>query len=477
MPKKQTKRTKKQPTTMFTLKEAHVYIDSLPNADNSKVIWKSALTTLVHYNEALDIAPNTTLTKAELYEQYQDLNILPLIQDSGKIIDIVDDQIVSSRDGRPIQLETKKSYYAAIIRLTQRGSPCQVPKETRDIYNDKLKDIGKLSNDTRNLNEPKRANLLYPDFKWLDAVNEYNQYIAEKPFTNTPKGRKELRIACAVGLYILQRPRRVQDYSTLQWFSKKPSESQMKDRNILYMDDGKMYMSIDRFKTRWRVAGGATSKTEVLPRFEKEVNSRLASLFKDYINKAAVRDMSKLTSTERRGGVNYYVFFKDDEEAHDDNSFSKVLTGYFKAIFKKPKLTVNTFRHMFNTHISENIQQYTDKQLQEIAVDVGDTPKNLPTNLRYRIAEQANRGMEKSQIDEQIQDNDYARNLMRAAAEEEGSVGNVAEDDADEEVSPTQPVTRSVGNVTDNDVKRAQMELINLQIAYFKAKLQKINAT
>jgi hypothetical protein len=44
-------------------------------------------------------------------------------------------------------------------------------------------------------------------------------------FTNTKKGRTDLKMAVLVGFYILQRPRRVQDYATLQYYSKLPSEA------------------------------------------------------------------------------------------------------------------------------------------------------------------------------------------------------------------------------------------------------------
>lgn len=488
-------RRKKQTNTMtFSLQQAHDYINNLPNAENSKYIWNSALTTLVHYDEEGDVAENTTLTKAELFEKHKDIDIVPLITNADKVIDIVSNQIVSSRTMQQIQLETQKSYYVALIRLTQRGSPLQIPKETRNIYNDKLAEIGKASNDTRNLNEPKRANLLYPNFTWTVAQDEYEKFITEHAFTNTQKGMKELRIACAVGLYVLQRPRRIQDYCTLQWFSRKPAPRDMENRNILYADGDNLVLSIDRFKTRYRVAGGATEKKELLPRYVKTVNPRLADLFRDYVKKAKIKDMTKLTVPQRRAGVNYYIFVKDNDEEHttpyDENTFSKFMTASFKYVFQRNKLSVNTFRHIFNTWVAENIQLFNDKKLQEIAIDVGDSPKNLPTNLRYRVANQEVAQMAKTEIDGVIAGNEYAKNLMIAGAEEEGSVGNVGDGgnvedvaevaDADEVVSPTPRQVPKTDNamvgagVVDEDLKvlyerlgeaTMQVELIKSMIA------------
>ena len=118
-------------------------------------------------------------------------------------------------------------------------------------------------------------------------------------------GRKSLRIACIVGLYIIQRPRRSEDYNSLQYFSKKPTETEAKDRNILYNDKGKLYLSIDLFKTRWRTQGASKERKQQLPRYIKEVNSFLASLLKDYIKKWDIKDMSKLTADEKKKKVNY----------------------------------------------------------------------------------------------------------------------------------------------------------------------------
>ena len=279
-----------------------------------------------------------------------------------------------------------KQYYLSVVRLTQKGAPLQLPKEIRDKYNDKVKDFDKKSNDARNTNEPKRGNAENPDFDWLTAQKEYEDYISTKAFTNTEKGRKELRIAILVGLNVLQRPRRVSDYSSLQYFSKKPTEKEAEGRNILYKDGDKIYFSIDVFKTRYRVSGQATEKKELLPRYVKEVNGRLASLFMDFIKKLEIKNMSKLTPAEKRASKNYYIFHQEgnQEVGYTENTFSKVVATAFKVVFNNRKnLTVNTVRHIYNTWIAKHISEFNDAKLHEIAVDVGDTPKNLPTNLRY----------------------------------------------------------------------------------------------
>jgi hypothetical protein len=149
------------------------------------------------------------------------VNISPLINDYDKVVDIVETKILSSRNELNIALDTQKQYYLAIIRLTQKNSPLQIPKAVRSKYTDKLQDVEQASNKLRNTNEPKRGNALHRDFTWSVAQAEYETFITTHSFTNTGKGRKDLRNASISGLYVLQRPRRVTDYWLLQYYSKK----------------------------------------------------------------------------------------------------------------------------------------------------------------------------------------------------------------------------------------------------------------
>ena len=265
----------KKRTTIFTLKEGIDYINTLKNADNSKKNWIDALTTLVHYNEAKETAFNATTTKKEQAEQYADINIAPIINDFDKVVEIVETKILSSRSRTNIALDTQKQYYLAIVRLTQKGSILQLTKEIKGKYNDKLQDVEQLSNKLRNTNEPKRGNKENPDFLWTTAIKEYEDFFTTHSFTNTGKGRKDLRAAAVAGMYVCQRPRRVQDYALLQYYSKKPTDRENEGKNILYADGDKLFLSIDVFKTRWRVSGASTTKKELLPRYVKEVNSIL----------------------------------------------------------------------------------------------------------------------------------------------------------------------------------------------------------
>jgi hypothetical protein len=426
---------KKKTTATFTLKQAIEYLETLANAKASIKNWSDALATLVHYVEAGDLAYPTTLKKAEMAEKYADVNVVPIVYDIASVSDIIDNKMMSSRNDNPIALDTRKQVYLAILRMTQRKAPLQLSKEVKEFYQDKLKEVETLSNQQRNKNEAKRANLKFPDFTWAVVQKEFEEFIGSRAFTNTDKGRKDLRCAVIVGLYVLQRPRRVEDYASLQYYSKKPNDREMNDKNIIYAEGDKLFFSIDKFKTRYRVSGSASQKKELLPRYVKEVNGQLSSLLRDYMKKWEVKDMSKLTTDEKRQKKQYYVFYKETgtySDAYDENSFSKYISSCMRRVFNnRAGITVNTLRHNYNTWLSQNISMFNDNQLQEIAIDVGDTPRNLPTNLRYRLQNAGLEDVEKTQIEGIIADNEYARNLMNAGQEEEGSVGDI-----DEVVSP-----------------------------------------
>lgn len=430
-------------TTTFTLQTSVEFIQSLNNPQSTKDNWIRSLVSLAANVTDGNQLDNFSLTSKELQNKYKDVNLVPILKDFEKTSDVIENKITNKRTGEIISVDTKKQYYASIaILFIQKAGRLVVNKELKKQYEEKIKEFDKASNDKRKQNEPIRANLQYPDFDWEQIQNEYQTFIDTKPFTNTEKGRAELRVACLVGLYVLQRPRRVQDYELLQYYSKLPDADKRKGKNIIFIEKDTATLYLDKFKTRVKVV--RNKEKELLPTYVKTLNPRLTSLLKDYIKKSGIKDMAKLTPLERREKKEFYIFHKESgtqEELYSKGGFSEYVSKCLKKVYEKKDLSVNTFRHSFNDWISQHLKEYTDAQLEEIAIDVGDTPRSLPTNLRYRIARQENKGMEKSQIDEMIRDDAYARELARAGAEEEASIGQVAEDvekddDVDEVVSP-----------------------------------------
>lgn len=467
-------KTRNQTTTEFTLEDAHKHFDGLGNAANSKVNWKNSITTLVSFNESGKNTFETGMTKNELYEKYKNTDIVKLISDFDEVQDIVENRLLSSVSKQPIAVDSKKQYYNAVIRLTQKRSKFQLDKETKEQYIQALKDTEAASNTKRNQNKPKRALLEYPNFTWADAETELKKYIDEQNFTNTAKGRKALRNAVIVGLYVIMRPRRALDYMLLQYYGRKPTETEATGRNIFYKDGGKYYFSIDKFKTRMRLSGSAKEQKELLPRYITEVNPYLASLMKDLITKWGIKDMSKLSKEEKKKKTEYFIFHleKGSQEQNYGSGFSKYVALCSKAVYNRNNITPNIYRHLYNTYIADNLNLFNDNQLNAISIDVGDTPRAMASNLRYRHQNQQVAEIEKTQIENLIRYNQDAVNAMNIQNEEEGSVGNVEnneqrnEQDADEIQSPP-PIIQS--NDSDFDVlyKKlgvAQMEVRTLEL-------------
>ena len=421
----------------FTLKQAHTYLDGLANAAKSIQIWKTCLVNLLHYH--LDDG-ETEMNTAELTEKYADENLRPLLTNFERVSDIVENKIKRKDNGNNIAMDTQKNYYNAIVRLTQKGSPFVVDKIHRHLYIERLRDMDRASGERRDEGIEARGNLLNPDLDWPKVVKEYDEWIAAQPFTNTEKGRKDLKYAVVAGLYVLHKPRRVADYSTLQVYSKLPNEKDRVNKNILFVEKDKMTFYINVFKTRWRVNGPSRQRKELMPEYVKEVTPRLATLLKDYIKKAEIKDMSKRTADEVRQRHQYYIFAEPRKELEDskkeleemkklDNIFSKTATLAFKNIFikengrKRDGLSVNTFRHIWQTWRLEHFAEFTINQHKDWNFEAGDMPKNYPSADRYKLRKLENVGKSKTEIVGDIQDKEYARGLAEVGIEDVG-VGN-----------------------------------------------------
>lgn len=475
----------------FTLEDAHKYFDTLPNAEKSKQIWKSQMTNLVVYAEGDEASP---LTTKEFFEKHKGVDMVALIADYEKVMDIIENKIKSKTTDQPIALDTRRQYISGIVRLTQKSSPLKIAPTTRSLYISKERAYHGESNDRRDESEPTKGNLLNPELTWTRMREDYENWVAAQPFTNTEKGRKDLKTAIVAGLYILHKPRRVADYATLQVYSKLPQKKDRETKNILHIEKDKMTFYINVFKTRWTTRGGAKKRTELMPEYIKEVKPQLASLFKDYIKKADIKDMSKRTPAEVRSKEQFYIFAEPRTELADakkedadvkkiDNAFSKTAVLAFKAVFMKPNgtkregVSVNTIRHAWNTWRVSHFNEFSIKQHRDWQIEVGDTPKQYPTADRYMIRNQDNVGLTKSEVVEAIEDQEYAKGLMEAAAEGEGSVmgGSVVERRAEQmevinEVDESEVERDSRGNVSKDGALRRIGEIEILMAKLMKEK-------
>lgn len=435
MPRRRANQQEQTTTKDFTLNDALEFIDTkLKNPQSTKDLYKRCLITFTRYAERIDEDDeDLELTLEEIQDIYGEVNLVEPLSDFDRTKFVVEEEIRNQRTGEQIAIDTIKQYYSSFMALfTRENGRLILGKEIEKQYDERLKYWNNESNNKRRLLIPKKYAEEDPSFTWEVMEQEYAEFIDTKKFSNTEQGKKDLRNAVAVGMYVLQRPRRVLDYYKLQFFSKKPSEKEQQDRSIVWLrkEEGKLKGTfyIDKFKIRTMVRKNTTK--EVLPRYIKDINDRLAELLQRYITYFQIKDMSKLTAEEKRRGKNYYLFYPNDDQSvpySKAGGFGKVVGNAMKKIFKNRKgLSVNAFRHNFNDWVSRNLKDFNDEKLKQIAIDVGDTFKDLPTNLRYRFATVENQDKAVSQIEEQIRDDYYAKKLYEADAEEQGSVMNEA---------------------------------------------------
>ena len=442
------------PPKKVTLADALKCISELPNPETTQKIWRASIISLSYHLAREDNADNS-LTYEELAEKYADVNIKPFIEDFDKVLTLIEsDTIKNKHNGEPVGLEFKKQVWYAILAIVGQNGVIDLPKETLEKYKEKKVEYDLKSTQGRKINAPKRAVLEHPDLTYPVFTRGYEDFIATKSFTkdgkplkrftDTAKGNKDLRIATLIGFYIIQRPRRVEDICSLMLYSKLPSEKEMEGKNILLVErikeDSKYKnqytIHIDDFKTRYRTVKG--KRKEVLPRFEKVLNSRLASLLDDYITRWEVVDNIK-----SKGKEHHYVFYKETgktTEPYDSNGFSKYITSCLKQIYKKSGLSVNTIRHTYADWIWNNPAEYNTLQLEQIAIEVGD--KSIFTHMGYRQANQANRDKAITQIDDDRKVMEQAVNMVL----EGGLIEGQDEDDEVKSDAGNSPPPRVVDN-------------------------------
>ena len=379
------KRKQQQPKNVLTLKQAIEYIDKSELADNTKEVYRRNITDLVFFahggfnsNDEITHA----MTNKELQAHYDDENIAPLLTDFDKTVDIIQNKRVNRKTpGKPLSINTTKGYYLAIIHLARKGGCLNLPADTLKKYEDKHNTQKASSKAARDKSALRPFNIKYPDVNWDWLQRAFSEWLKKTPFTNTTTGRSSLRTACLMGLYMEIIPRRVQDYYTLQYYSKLPSEQEMKGRNILLLNRDTARLYLDDFKTRLLARKrGTKERKEVLPTFVKDLPPVLASRFRDYVSKAELVDNAGKPKPKKPT----YIFHIENAEQSDlyaEKGFSAQVSKAIKRVFKLEG-TVNDIRHEWQNWIGSNLQVFTQEDLQQMAYEFGD--KSRDTSLGYR---------------------------------------------------------------------------------------------
>lgn len=384
----------------------------LPNPQTTISLWYNNFINLVNFS----LDERIKEKKEIVAEQLKDFNVYELLIDFDRVNTIIKEKIVNTTNEQPITEETKKQYYFSILSVIGENGSILLPDEIVKKYTQAKTDAEIISQQSRKNLIPKGIRESNPDVFWDDIVEKYEKFIKETPFTNTEKGKRELKYAIAVGLYVLQSPRRVNDYSNLKWYSKLPNEKDREDSNIIVINGDNATFHIDDFKIRHVTKKG--KKKEVLPTYVKEVNSTLLDLIKKHIKYNQIPDMTK--SEE-----DHFIFFKENgsTDGIDPSYMSKLVKVAGKYIFKL-NITATDYRHLFSHYINvKHPNEFNIKHLDQIAIDVGD--KHRSTQYAYRDANLQNINKTPVEIQEALKEKDRR-------ADEQDSIGNIPQEEQNE---------------------------------------------
>lgn len=462
----------------YTLQDAIDFINSTQFAQGTKDNYVRCLTVIAtHIME--DVENYRTMTTEQLADIHAPVDLYELFKNYDLTKNLIEKEI-KTKDGKDYAVDSLKAYFQAIgILLTPKpiyettpdGTrerikyPANDPKhmlldtETVKKYNDIIQDYNKMSNEARKENKPKGIAVENPEITYNTIHMALEKFLTEQPFDNTPEGRKNLRAVAIVAFYTFHLPRRLEDAWLLQYYTELPDFEKIKKdqvvpkelegKNILYIPkEGDAYFIFDKFKTRTRTV--KHKKKTVLLTYVKKINSRLLDLLKDYVKMFKIKDMANLTAREKRNNLECYVFHKESsinqEKYSKSSGFGEKLQSSSKLIFGN-EMSANDFRHLWSNWLVNHFNEFNDAQQDIFAEDVGDTAKNLPTNLRYRFQNQKNVGKSKTEIVGEVLQREADDQPVEGggAVEPEISVQNIIQQENANEVN--QPPV--VSNTTD----------------------------
>lgn len=457
----------------YTLQDAIDFINSTQLAQGTKDNYIRCMTVIAtHILE--DIENYRIMTTEQLADRHAPVDLYELFKDFDLTKNLIEKEI-KTKDGKDYSVDSLKGYFQAIcIVLSPKpiyetgpdGSrqrikyPANDPKhllmdaETVKKYNDLTQEYNKMSNEARKDNKPKGVVVENPEITYNTIHMALEKFLTEKTFDNTPEGRKNLRAAAIVAFYTFHLPRRLEDAWLLQYYTELPDFAKIKKeqvvpkelegKNILYIPkEGDAYFIFDKFKTRTRTV--RHKKKTVLLTYVKKINSRLLDILKDYVKMYKIKDMANLTTREKKNNLECYVFHKENTINQDKYSKS---SGFGEKLQASSKLIVgnemsaNDYRHLWANWLVNHFNEFNDAQQDIFAEDVGDTAKNLPTNLRYRFQNQKNVGKSKTEIVGEVLQREADDQPVEGAGavEPEVSVQNIIQQENANEVN--QPPAR-----------------------------------
>lgn len=292
-------------------------------------------------------------------------NIKKLLDNFKQLDDYIQTK-KAQRTGKPITVQSKKSYYIALRALSEHLP--FIGDEAKAFYVEQQDTFNKKALQQSGENKPPERFEEEGLPPWNDVAELY------KRFTGSAKyGVNHMIIA----LYTLIPPRRG-DYRTMVYLDKKPNfkpsvPSKKRDRSIrdksdnpynyIYPDGDSYEMVLTQYKTNDRYGV-----------YQTRLPIELASIVKKYITKQNIANNTIMFRTSNLAKTTGEPFIPVKE-----NSWSNKVTNAFKLKYDKHIISIGNLRHMYITsHITNDL---TTNEKEAIAVAMGHS---IGMQERYR---------------------------------------------------------------------------------------------
>jgi hypothetical protein len=382
---------------------------------NSK---REMFVSLSDVKQVLDDVPSLKIKSAKTYISHLKLfmtemkidNVHSLLNDFMKTDEYIQNKTSKRSGGKPITLETMRTYYVTINSLSLHVD--FVKKQAKDFWQQRQDEYNKKCHEERAKNKVLKKHGSTPP-KWSDLK------VLPSQFTNGSKfGVNHL----VVSMYTLIPPRRG-EYRTLMYLDKKPeandaavrprkSTNELRDSNKVpwnYVhpnDDGTFTIVLRDFKTN-----------QTYDTYEKVLPEDLSAIIKGYIDKQKIEPNSVIfhTNRDRKERGEPWVPLKD-------GNWSNKVTNAFKVKYDKHSIAIDELRHAFINSLKLNDMTTEEKETIALAMGhstryqdlyrqyvtdeepVNDEPPAPPTDLEQLYAMLGRKYMEARELEALIQE-------------------------------------------------------------------------
>lgn len=311
--------------------------------------------------------PNTVKTYTDNLNRIVDMfpqgkTLAEILKDPEDVVKTIKDATVSHDGKKALSLQTMKAYFVLLRLLTKDDKIPTVTDDKATIYEDEM-NAYKVKADKQVKQNLKKGKLLkFPKLTWETILQKREEFIKKSYIT-----KKNIGYVVLVSMYMLLKPRRVQEYYTLTIKNLRPKKPDPYE-NYIVINRNHVELHLGQFKTRTRL------EEDKMPVFQTVITGELNKLIKEYVKKTGLNNGDHLFFS---GSDHTKEYTQEGFTLAIEIASNKVL-GY--------GLGANDFRHLYVNWIYKHIDRYNDQQLQKIAHEMGDM--STATWQKYRTVEE-----------------------------------------------------------------------------------------